>query len=114
MIRRPPRSTLFPYTTLFRSYKGIKSEGGIDEWLANIRSALENNDDLQLMDQFKMDLYEDEVYVFTPKGDLLKFPKGATILDFAYHIHSNIGNTCVGGKINGKAVSFREALHSEI
>ena len=93
-------------------YKGIKSEGSIDEWLANIRSALENNDDLQLMDQFKMDLYEDEVYVFTPKGDLLKFPKGATILDFAYYIHSNIGNTCTGGKINGKAVSFREKLHS--
>ncbi len=93
-------------------YKGIKSEGGIDEWLANIRSALENNDDLQLMDQFKMDLYEDEVYVFTPKGDLLKFPKGATILDFAYHIHSNIGNTCTGGRINGKAVGFREKLHS--
>ena len=93
-------------------YKGIKSEGSIDEWLANIRSALENNDDLQLMDQFKMDLYEDEVYVFTPKGDLLKFPKGATILDFAYYIHSNIGNTCTSGKINGKAVSFREKLHS--
>ena len=93
-------------------YKGIKSEGSIDEWLANIRSALENNDDLQLMDQFKMDLYEDEVYVFTPKGELLKFPKGATILDFAYYIHSNIGNTCTGGKINGKAVSFREKLHS--
>ena len=93
-------------------YKGIKSESSIDEWLANIRSALENNDDLQLMDQFKMDLYEDEVYVFTPKGDLLKFPKGATILDFAYYIHSNIGNTCTGGKINGKAVSFREKLHS--
>lgn len=93
-------------------YKGVKSEGGIDDWLANIRAALENNDDLQLMDQFKMDLYEDEVYVFTPKGDLLKFPKGATILDFAYYIHSNIGNTCVGGKINGKVVSFREILHS--
>lgn len=93
-------------------YKGVKSEGGIDEWLGSIRSALENNDDLQLMDQFKMDLYEDEVYVFTPKGDLIKFPKGATILDFAYHIHTNIGNTCVGGKINGKAVSFRETLHS--
>lgn len=93
-------------------YKGIKSEGGIDEWLANIRSALESNDDLQLMDQFKMDLYEDEVYVFTPKGDLLKFPKGATILDFAYHIHSHIGDTCVGGRINGKAVSFRQRLHS--
>lgn len=94
-------------------YKGIKSEkGGIDEWLANIRSALENNDDLQLMDQFKMDLKEDEVYVFTPKGDLLNFPKGATVLDFAYYIHSRIGNTCVGGKINGRAVSFRQDLHS--
>lgn len=93
-------------------YKGVKSEGGVDEWLANIRSALENNDDLQLMDQFKLDLYEDEVYVFTPKGDLLKFPKGATLLDFAYHIHSNVGSNCVGGRINGKNVSFREVLHS--
>jgi GTP pyrophosphokinase len=93
-------------------YKGIKSEGGIDSWLANIRSALESKDDLQLMDQFKLDLYEDEVYVFTPKGDLLKFPKGATILDFAYHIHSNIGNTCIGGKVNGKAVSFRTPMKS--
>lgn len=93
-------------------YKGIKSEGGIDGWLANIRSALESKDDLQLMDQFRLDLYEDEVYVFTPKGDLLKFPKGATILDFAYHIHSNIGNTCIGGKVNGKAVSFRTPMKS--
>ena len=94
-------------------YKGIKQgEGGIDEWLANIRSALENNDDLQLMDQFTTDLKEDEVYVFTPKGDLLNFPKGATVLDFAYYIHSRIGNTCVGGKINGRAVSFRQELHS--
>ena len=93
-------------------YKGVRSEGGIDEWLANIRSALENNDDLQLMDQFRLDLYEDEIYVFTPKGDLLKFPKGATVLDFAYHIHSRLGNTCVGGRINGKAVSFRHQLRS--
>lgn len=94
-------------------YKGIRQgEGGIDEWLANIRSALENNDDLQLMDQFTTDLKEDEVYVFTPKGDLLNFPKGATVLDFAYYIHSRIGNNCVGGKINGRAVSFRQELHS--
>ena len=83
-----------------------------DEWLANIRAALESNDDLQLMDQFTTDLKEDEVYVFTPKGDLLNFPKGATVLDFAYYIHSRIGNTCVGGKINGKAVTFRQELHS--
>lgn len=93
-------------------YKGIKGESGLDDWLNNIRAALENNDNMQLMDQFKMDLYEDEVFVFTPKGDLLKFPKGATILDFAYHIHSGIGNKCVGGKINGKNVSIRETLNS--
>ena len=93
-------------------YKGIKAEGGMDEWLAQIRSALEAGDDLQVMDQFRMDLYEDEVFVFTPKGDLLKFPKGATVLDFAYHIHTKVGNGCVGGKINGRNVSFRAELHS--
>ena len=93
-------------------YKGIKGESGLDEWLNNIRTALENSDDMQLMDQFKMDLYEDEVFVFTPKGDLLKFPKGATILDFAYHIHSGVGNKCVGGKINGRNVPIREPIRS--
>ena len=93
-------------------YKGIKAEGGMDEWLAQIRSALEAGDDLQVMDQFRMDLYEDEVFVFTPKGDLLKFPKGATVLDFAYHIHTKVGNSCVGGKVNGRNVSFRAELHS--
>ena len=93
-------------------YKGIKGESGLNEWLGNIRSALESNDNLQLMDQFKMDLYEDEVFVFTPKGDLIKFPKGATILDFAYRIHSGVGNKCVGGRINGRNVPIREQLHS--
>lgn len=93
-------------------YKGIKGESGLDEWLGNIRSALESNDNLQLMDQFKMDLYGDEVFVFTPKGDLIKFPKGATILDFAYRIHSGVGNKCVGGRINGRNVPIREQLHS--
>ena len=93
-------------------YKGIKSAGGLDSWLADIRTALEAGDDLQVMDQFKLDLYEDEVFVFSPKGDLFRFPKGATILDFAYHIHSKLGNTCVGGKVNGKSVSFRQVLHS--
>jgi GTP pyrophosphokinase len=74
-------------------YKGVKGgESGVEDWLNSIRSALENNDDLQLMDQFKTELYEDEVFVFTPKGDLFKLPKGATVLDFAYHIHSNVGN----------------------
>lgn len=93
-------------------YKGIKGETGLDEWLTNIRNILETSDDLQVMDQFKMDLYEDEVFVFTPKGDLFKFPKGATVLDFAYHIHSKIGNSCTGARINNKIVNIREQLHS--
>lgn len=93
-------------------YKGIKGESGLDEWLTNIRNILETSDDMQVMDQFKMDLYEDEVFVFTPKGDLFKFPKGATVLDFAYHIHSKIGSSCTGAKINNKIVTLREELHS--
>lgn len=94
-------------------YKGIKSgESGVDEWLNNIRNALENNDDLQLMDQFKMELYEDEVFAFTPKGDLFKFPKGASVLDFAYAIHTNVGNHCIGARINDKNVPLRQRLNS--
>lgn len=93
-------------------YKGIKGESGLDEWLNSIRTALENKDDMQVIDQFKMDLYEDEVFVFTPKGDLMKFPKGATVLDFAYRIHSNIGNRCTGARINNKVVTFRHVLNN--
>ena len=93
-------------------YKGVKGETGLDEWLTNIRSMLEHADGLDAMDQFRMDLYEDEVFVFTPKGDLYKFPMGATVLDFAYHIHSKLGNQCTGGRINGKVVSFRQQLKS--
>lgn len=94
-------------------YKGIKSStGGMDEWLANIRAALEAGDNFQAMDQFQLGLYDSEVFVFSPNGDLFRFPKGATVLDFAYHIHSKLGNSCVGGKVNGKSVTFRYPLHS--
>ena len=93
-------------------YKGVKSESGLDTWLADIRQALESGDDMQMMDQFRSGLYEDEVYVFTPKGDLHKLAKGATVLDFAYHIHSQVGNHCVGARINGRNVSLRETLNS--
>ena len=93
-------------------YKGVKGETGLDEWLTGIRSMLETSDGMEAMDQFKMDLYEDEVFVFTPKGDLFKFPKGATVLDFAYHIHSKVGSTCTGARINGKVVTIRQALQS--
>ena len=93
-------------------YKGVKGESGLDEWLTNIRSMLEHSDGLEAMDQFKLDLYEDEVFVFTPRGDLLKFPVGATVLDFAYHIHSKVGNQCTGGRINGHVVPIRYLLKS--
>lgn len=95
-------------------YKGIKGETGLDEWLTSVREALEHSDSdcMQLMDQFKMDLYDDEVFVFTPKGDLFKLPKGATVLDFAFHIHSQLGCKCIGGKVNGRNTPLRQTLHS--
>ena len=94
-------------------YKGVKAGGGgMEEWLAIVRRALEAGDDMHVMDQFRMDLYEDEVFVFTPKGEIKKFPMGATVLDFAYLIHSRIGNQCVGARINGRNVQIREELHS--
>ena len=93
-------------------YKGVKAEGSMDEWLNNIRQMLETSSGMEAMDQFKMDLYDDEIYVFTPKGDLLKFPKGATVLDMAYHIHSKVGSACTGARINNKVVTFRQELKS--
>lgn len=87
-------------------YKGIKGESGLDEWLNSIRETLENSDsDMEAMDQFKLDLYKDEVFVFTPKGDLYKLPQGATVLDFAFSIHSNLGCRCTGARVNGKMYS---------
>lgn len=94
-------------------YKGIKGESGLDEWLNTIRETLENADnDLDVMDQFKLDLYKDEVFVFTPKGDLYKLPQGATVLDFAFSIHSNLGCRCIGARVNGKNVQLRQTLNS--
>ena len=94
-------------------YKGVRQGGaGIEQWLANIRSALETSDDMQLMDQFRSELKTDEVYVFTPQGDLYKLPQGATVLDFAYMIHTNIGDHCTGAIINQKNASMRQVLTS--
>ncbi|WP_300765138.1 RelA/SpoT family protein [uncultured Bacteroides sp.] len=94
-------------------YKGIKGETGLDEWLNSIRETLENADsDLEAMDQFKLDLYKDEVFVFTPKGDLYKLPQGATVLDFAFTIHTNLGSKCIGARVNGKNVQLKQVLNS--
>lgn len=85
-------------------YKGIKSENNLDAWMANVRDILEtaHTGPMELMRNFKMDVYAHEVFVFTPKGDLYKLPQGATLLDFAFNIHSKLGIRCVGGRVNGR------------
>ena len=96
-------------------YKGVKDSGGrLEDWLGDIRQALENQSasDEQLVDQFKVDLYSDEVFVFTPKGDLFKLPKGSTVLDFAFQIHTGVGSHCTGARVNGKNVHIGTKLQS--
>ncbi|MDD4516222.1 TGS domain-containing protein, partial [Massilibacteroides sp.] len=95
-------------------YKGVKEESGLDEFLTNVRAALEanNNNPMDLMKEFKMDLYKDEIYVFTPTGELIKLPKGATVLDFAFSIHSKIGSRCISAKVNEKNVSIKHILNN--
>ena len=86
---------------------------GVGELGDSVREALENSEnDLEAMDRFKLELYEDEVFVFTPKGDLFKLPKGATVLDFAFHIHTALGCKCIGARVNGKNVPLRQHLQS--
>lgn len=97
-------------------YKGGKSETGLDDWLANVRELLEHSESgglsSNLMQEFKLDLYDKEVFVFTPQGELKKLPKGATVLDFAFNIHSTLGCKCVGGIVNGKKVPLKQTLHN--
>lgn len=85
-------------------YKGIKSENNLDKWMNNVRDILETAETgpMELMKNFKMDVYDKEVFVFTPRGDLYKMPMGATLLDFAFNIHSNLGCQCTGGRVNGR------------
>ncbi|MBD5276546.1 MAG: bifunctional (p)ppGpp synthetase/guanosine-3',5'-bis(diphosphate) 3'-pyrophosphohydrolase [Bacteroides sp.] len=95
-------------------YKGIKSEGGLDAWMNNVRDILEAGADgpLELMKNMRMDVYDKEVFVFTPKGDLYKLPMGATLLDFAFSIHSSVGTHCNGGRVNGKNQRLTYRLRS--
>jgi guanosine-3',5'-bis(diphosphate) 3'-pyrophosphohydrolase len=95
-------------------YKGIKGEGGLDTWLSKMREILESpeKEDSAFLDQVRSGLYTDEVFVFTPKGDLRQLPAGATVLDFAFDIHTAVGASCVGGKVNGKNVTIRHVLNN--
>lgn len=95
-------------------YKGIKSESDLDTWMNHVRDILETADSgpMELMKNMKMDMYNKEVFVFTPKGDLYKLPLGATVLDFAFNIHSGLGCKCIGGKVNGKSRKINHKLAS--
>lgn len=87
----------------------------VDEWIQQVREMLENHDTqdaTEFIDNFKFNLYAKEIYVFSPKGDLYSLPKGASSLDFAYAIHSNIGDTCLGAKVNGKLYPLSHELQS--
>ena len=90
-------------------YKGIKGQAAVDDWLGRIRELLDNpgTDALNLIDDLRLSLDNKEIFVFTPKGDLKKFPEGSTVLDFAFDIHTAVGSTCVGAKVNGKNVPIR-------
>ncbi|MGM9760284.1 MAG: RelA/SpoT family protein [Parabacteroides sp.] len=95
-------------------YKGVKAESGLDEFMNTVRAALEakGTNPLDLMKDFKMDLYKDEIYVFTPTGELIKLAKGATVLDFAFAIHSKLGCRCVSAKVNDKNVPIKYVLNN--
>ncbi|MBN2485879.1 MAG: bifunctional (p)ppGpp synthetase/guanosine-3',5'-bis(diphosphate) 3'-pyrophosphohydrolase [Bacteroidales bacterium] len=95
-------------------YKGGEGEKGLDGWLGKIREILENPepDATDFIDDFKLSLYSKEIFVFTPKGDLRKFPTNASVLDFAYDVHTQVGYTCTGAKVNGKIVPIRHIMQN--
>jgi guanosine-3',5'-bis(diphosphate) 3'-pyrophosphohydrolase len=95
-------------------YKGIKAEGGLDSWLSKMREILESpeKEENAFLDQVRSGLYTDEIFIFTPKGDLRQLPAGSTVLDFAFDIHTAVGASCVGGKVNGKNVTIRYVLQN--
>lgn len=94
------------------SYKGIKKEATLDIWLNSVRSMLERKDGMAAMQDEEIELASKDIFVFTPTGELRKLPAGASVLDFAFSIHSNLGLRCSGGIVNGKAVPIREKLHT--
>ncbi len=93
-------------------YKGIKQEQNVEEWLTKVREIIDtsNSSPEDFVDHLKANLYTKEIFVFTPNGDLRKLPVGATVLDFAFEIHSNVGCQCVGAKVNNKNATIRQTL----
>ncbi len=95
-------------------YKEQTSENGLDQWIQKVRDVLSSSEAnaLDFLDDFKMNLFSDEIFIFTPKGDLMKLPFGATALDFAFEIHSDLGTKCIGAKVNHKLVPLSHPLQN--
>jgi GTP pyrophosphokinase len=102
------------YAAHWKYKEQTSTESNIDLWLKQIRDIIDKPeaDALEILDEFKMNLYGDEVFAFTPKGELRKLPKGATVLDFAFDIHSEVGAQCLGVKVNGKLVSLNQIINN--
>lgn len=95
-------------------YKGSKAEGKFDSWLESVREILKNPQQsaMELLKDFRYNLYEEELHIFTPKGELKILPKNSTVLDFAFAIHSNLGSNCIGGKINSRLLPISHKLNN--
>ena len=102
------------YAAHFRYKHGSQKESGLEEWLNKLRESLENPDvnAIDFVEQFKLNLYSKEIYVFTPNGDIKSLPKGATAIDFAFAIHTEVGMHCRAAKVNGKLVQLSKELTS--
>lgn len=95
-------------------YKESSSDSGLDLWVSKVRDLLSNPEAnaLDFLDDFKMNLFSDEIFIFTPKGDLIQLPIEATALDFAFEIHSDVGARCIGAKVNHKLVPLSYKLQN--
>lgn len=96
------------------SNKGTSHESGLEIWINKVRDMLENNNTsaIEFLDEFRSNLFNDEVFIFTPKGDLKVLPLGSTALDFAFEIHSEVGQKCIGAKVNNKLVPISYKLQN--
>lgn len=95
-------------------YKESSSDSGLDQWIQKVRELLRNPDSnaLDFLDDFKMNLFSDEIFIFTPKGALIQLPSNATALDFAFEIHTDVGASCIGAKVNHKLVPLNYNLQN--
>lgn len=102
------------YAAHFKYKEGESNESGIEEWLNRLKEVMENQESnaVDFVDDFKLNLYSDEIFVFTPEGDLVSLSKGATALDFAFAVHTGLGLKTRGTKVNGKIVPLNFVLKS--